>query len=140
MTILTMDLIEVSPADQKILADSLKQLRYLVEKDSDLNNGKILDDKFLRKFIYTQNYDANKAYNHIKGYFHLRKSNPEMYVEPSKVMDVFKERIFSILPQKGSSGETIVYIRCGNWDPSKFDPIHLIKGQSVVSFDLIFNT
>ena len=114
---------------QQNLENALKQLQALVKKDSDLNHGKTLDDKFLRKFLYTQNYDATKAFDHIKGYFTLRKSHPEMYVLPSQVMDVFKDRMFSILPHKNSSGEVIVYIRSRFWDPAQYSPEHILKGE-----------
>ena len=91
-------------------------------------SGKTLDDSFLLKFLRVRDHDVTQAADLLKGYFSMRKDHPELFKLPSEIIEVFKDKVFSISPKKNSSGELVMIFRPGHWNPSKYDAYHIAAG------------
>ena len=94
-------------------------LRLRMRNNKDLANG-TLNDKFLLKYLRARDYDIDESYKLIKGYFQMRKSNPEMFRTTSDVRELVNASVCRVLPHRGPAGETIFIVRAGQWNLSKW--------------------
>lgn len=103
---------------------ALAELRLKVTSSKDLSKYQ-LEDSFLLKFLRARLLDIPKSLLHISAYFQLRRKSPQIFQLPSKSLSAFSTKVFTILPNRGPSGEILVILRVANWDPSKhhFDTV-----------------
>lgn len=102
---------------------SYEELLSKVAADKDLQ-GKHLDYKFLIKFLLCHKFDVNETFNHIKGYFKIRKAFPGLYLKPSEVVDVYKKKILFRSHVRGPNGEGYVILRACQWRPGDMTAEH----------------
>jgi len=105
----------------------LNQLRMKLMSDV-FFSGKTLDDPFILKFLRAREHDVDKTVELMKGYFTMRKEHPELFKLPSEVIQVFKDKVFTIGHKTNSSGELVVIFRPGFWDPAKYDAYLIAAG------------
>ena len=120
------------------LADKLTQLKSKVAGE-ELLKGKHLDDAFLLRFFNVRNFDVDATCELIKGYFTMRKEHPEFFQLPSQVFDVFKDQVFTLIPNGKCEGQSILIFQPGNWDPKKY-PATLIAAGPVPFFEVLCAT
>lgn len=105
----------------------LHQFRLKIFQDV-FFSGKNLDDAFLLKFLRTREHNVDQTIELLKGYFTMRKEHPELFKLPSEVIEVFKDKVFTIGPKLNSTGELVMIFRPGFWIPSKYDAYHIAAG------------
>lgn len=107
--------------------DLLHQLREKLIEDTFFSN-RTLDDSFLLKFLRVREHNVEQTVELLKGYFKMRKDHPELFKLPSEVIEVFKDKVFTIGQHTNSSGELIMIFRPGFWNPTKYDAYQIAAG------------
>ena len=120
------------------LGDKLAQLRSEISSEELLRN-KNLDDAFLLRFLNVRHFNVDATCELIKGYFTMRKEHPEFFKLPSQVFDLYKDQVFTFIPNSKCEGQNVLIIQAGNWDPKKC-PASLMVAGPVPFFEFLCAT
>lgn len=91
---------------------NISDLRAKLNTSHDLQSVKF-EDAFLVKFLRARRGNVNGAYGLISDYLGMKKKNPQLFLAPSKVRNVFEDNICCILPYRNKTKETLVLLRPG---------------------------
>lgn len=118
--------------------EKLTQLKGKVNED-DLLKSKKLDDYFLLRFLNVRNFEPEATVELIRGYYTMRKDHPELFLLPSQVIEVFKDDVFTFIPDETSEGQRVLLFQPGNWNPQKY-PATLIAAGPVPFLEVLCET
>src|ERR1044072_6977016 len=94
----------------------------------------ILEDTFLRKFLWACNFNIPESQKRLNNYLAARRTYPQLFGPPTLYRNVFADDVLGVLPYKGPEKETLVISKPGNWNPLNYDFYHVI-GATVCLYE-----
>lgn len=95
-------------------------------QNSGLDGPTILEDTFLRKFLWSCNFNIHESHKLLNTYLAVRTAYPHLFGPPRLYRKVFEDDIIGVLPYKGPEKETLVLSKPGNWNPHNYDIYHVL--------------
>ncbi|XP_053692562.1 retinaldehyde-binding protein 1-like [Sabethes cyaneus] len=105
----------------EIVDNALKDLRQLLKSEEKLDIP-INDDAFLIRFLRPRKYQADTAFEMIKGYYKMKAKKDFVLdnISAKAISVALEERVIKLYPNRDQHGRRIVYMEAGaSWNCSK---------------------
>ncbi|XP_074604825.1 alpha-tocopherol transfer protein-like [Brevipalpus obovatus] len=107
-------------------SSALTELRTLLSQNT-VTQVHSFDDAFLIKFLRSRCYDVAKTQQLLVWYLEKISERPDLFQWDDSIKDAIEARVFNLYQHPTPSGQRLLLIHPGKWNPSQVDILQLIK-------------